>query len=394
MERPEIPTFSLAERERRWAKVRSLMQGKNLDALIALPNQGHWDAFGAESRYLTQIGGSQTEVGAVFPLEGEVAAVVRGENEIEWWGLAQDWVKDIRPSRRSYAEPTIQKLKEIRAERIGVIGLAGLVRAPEGVVPWQGLEKIKSALPHARFENATGLMQEARAVKSKEEIAFVEKSAEILGRAIEAMIQVTRPGVPESHLVGELLREMVRLGGEPVTMILFGAGGPEVPWAQRVTTQRKLKPGDLINGELEAKYGGYIAQALQPLSLGPRPKELEKIFDLTKEVFEKMLRLLKPGVTFGEIVAFYQDAIEAEGYAPGSVLMHGRGLGEDAPMLWGANRNFSEEREKLKLGQVFILKPAARKGGMKDAIRAGDTVVVEENGARRLGKRELLFLSV
>ena len=69
--------------------------------------RGHWDQFGADTRYMTQIGGTQTEVGAVLPLEGEVTAIVRGANEIEWWGLAQDWVKDIRPSRRSYGEPVI-----------------------------------------------------------------------------------------------------------------------------------------------------------------------------------------------------------------------------------------------------------------------------------------------
>jgi len=40
------------------------------------------------------------------------------------------------------------------------------------------------------------------------------------------------------------------------------------------------------------------------------------------------------------------------------------------------------------------LKPAARKGEMRDSIRAGDTVVIERSGARRLGKRELKFLSV
>ena len=70
-----------------------------------------------------------------------------------------------------------------------------------------------------------------------------------------------RPGVPESHLVGEMLKEMTKQGGEPITMLLFGAGGPEVPWAQRVVTSRPLKTGDLINTEVEAKYGGYIAQA-------------------------------------------------------------------------------------------------------------------------------------
>jgi len=394
MEKPIIPTFSQKEKKRRWGLVRAQMKAANLDAIICLPNQGHWDQFGADARYLTQIGGFQTEVAAIFSLEGDVAAVVRGPNEVEWWGLAQDWMKDIRPSRRSYGEPIIQRLKEIRAERVGVVGLKGLVRAPEGVVPWGTYEKIRAALPQVRFENATDLMQEVRSVKSEEEIVFIEKAADIIGKAIEALVQEAKPGVPENYLLATMLKEIVRQGGEPITMLLFGAGGPEVPWAQRVISTRPLRAGDLINTEVEAKYGGYIAQALQPISLGPRPKELEKIFDATKIIFEKMLKRLRPGVTFGEVVAFYQDQVKAAGYEPGEALMHGRGLGEDAPMLWGAVRDFPESQARLKNGHVFILKPAAKKGEMKDSIRAGDTVVIEPDGARRLGKRELAFLSL
>jgi Xaa-Pro aminopeptidase len=394
MDKPVIPTFSLSERERRWSIVRDQMRRASLDALICLPSQGHWDQFGADARYLTQIGGFQTEVAVVFPLEADVTTVVRGANEIEWWGLAQEWVNDIRPSRRSYGEPVIQRLKEIQAARVGVVGLAGLVRAPEGVVPWGVYEKIRSSLPQVHFENATALMQEVRSVKSGEEIAFIERAAEIIGLAINVLVTQARPGVPESHLIGEMLREIVREEGEPITMLLFGAGGPEVPWAQRVVTSRPLKAGDLINTEVEAKYGGYIAQALQPISLGPKPRELEKIFDITKIIFDKMLKLLKPGVTFGEVVAFYQDEVRAAEYEPAGALMHGRGLGEDAPMLSGAAQDFPESQGRLKAGHVFILKPAARKGEMRDSIRAGDTVVIEESGARRLGKRELNFLAL
>jgi len=394
LEKPIIPTFSLAECERRWGLLRAAMKKADFDALIALPNQGHWDQFGCDTRYITQVGGMQTEVGCVLPREADVTAIVRGANEIEWWGLAQDWVKDIRPSRRSYAEPVIQRLKEIRAERVGVIGLAGLVRAPEGVVPWGGFEKIREALPTVRFSNGTDLVQEVRAVKSAEEIAFIETAAEIIGHANEVLIQHAKPGVGEHELIAEMLREVVRGGGEPITMMLFGTGGPEVPWAQRVFTQRRLKAGDLINTEVEGKYGGYIAQALQPIVLGARPKELEKIFDATKVIFDRMVKFLKPGITFGAVVDFYQDQVKAAGYEPDGALMHGRGLGEDAPMLWGARSEFPEREDKLRAGHVFILKPACRSGFMRDSIRAGDTVAIEASGARRLGKRELAFVSV
>ena len=394
MDKPIIPTFSQEEKTRRWALVRREMKKAGLDCLICLPNQGHWDQFGADARYLTQIGGFQTEVAAVFPLEEEVTAIVRGPNEVEWWGLAQDWVADIRPSRRSYGEPVIQRLKEIRAGRAGVVALRGLVRAPEGVVPWGTFEKIRAALPAVRFEDATDLMQEARAVKSPEEVAFIEKAAAIISRGLDALAAEARPGVPENHLIAEMLRAIAREGGEPISMLLFGAGGPEVPWAQRVVTGRPLAAGDLINTEVEGKYGGYIAQALQPISLGPPPPEVEKMFDVTRGIFDRMLVLLKPGLTFGAAVAFYQEEVKRAGYEPGDALLHGRGLGEDAPMLMGAVADFPEAQRKLKQGHVFILKPAAKKGLMRDSIRAGDTVVIEGNGARRLGKRALSFLTI
>src|SRR3954467_1397300 len=102
---------------------------------------------------------------------------------------------------------------------------------------------------------------------------------------------------------------MVRQGGEPITMLLFGTGGPEVPWAQRFFTCRALCPGDLINLEVEGKYGGYIAQALQPISFGAPAGELEEIFNASKIIFDRMLDFLRPGITFGEVVKFYQDAV-------------------------------------------------------------------------------------
>jgi Xaa-Pro aminopeptidase len=394
LEKPLIPTFSMTERDRRWTLLRAAMKQANYDTLIALPHEGHWDQFGCDTRYITQIGGTQTEVGCVLPLEADVTAVVRGENEIEWWGLAQDWVKDLRPSRRSYGEPIIDRLKEIRAEHVGVIALSGMVRAPEGVVPWGTFEKIRTALPNVKFDNATDVMQQVRSVKSAEEVAFIEKAAEIIGHANEVLIQHAKVGIGEHELIAEMLREVVRRGGEPITMMLFGSGGPEVPWAQRVFTTRKLKPGDLINTEVEGKYAGYIAQALQPISLGPKPTNLDKIFDATKVIFDRMLKFLKPGITFGAIAKFYQDEVAAAGYEPDGALMHGRGLGEDAPMLWGARKDFPEKDHILKEGHVFILKPACRQGFMRDSIRAGDTVAIEANGARRLGKRDLTFVSV
>ena len=78
-------------------------------------------------------------------------------------------------------------MRKVRAERVGVVGLSGLVRAPEGVVPWGTFEKIRAALPKVNFANATDLVQTVRAVKSAEEIALIEKAAEIIGKALDVL---------------------------------------------------------------------------------------------------------------------------------------------------------------------------------------------------------------
>ncbi|HEX7231650.1 MAG TPA: hypothetical protein VF452_14725, partial [Candidatus Binatia bacterium] len=42
-------------------------------------------------------------------------------------------------------------------------------------------------------------------------------------------------------------------------------------------------------------------------------------------------------------------------------------------------------------GNVFVLKPGAMPHDAPDSIRCGDTVVIDTQGARRLGKRRFSF---
>ncbi len=395
-----IPTFSLAERERRWARVRELMTTQHLVALVGLPSTGHWDQFQADVRYLTQIGGNCTEAAVVFPADGEVTAVVRGEREIAWWSLQQDWVTDLRSSGRLYSHPIAERLRELGLARgrIGILGLEGLVRAPEGIAVWGIVERLREALPDAVFVDATQVTQEARAVKSPQEIRFLRNAATLAEAAVERMMQLARPGVPEREVYAALLASMIVGGGEVPTMILLGAG-QQPPWPQRMLTDRKLREGDIINNEIEARWAGYIAQVVAPCVLGRVDQALRRVFELSARVFDDLIASLRPGVPFAVIQKIYRDAVEGAGFEVGGALLHGRGLGEDRPLVWG-HRPFEDETLALAEGMVFVLKPAVFPPGGRDvamrggevielALRAGDTVVVTASGGERLGKRPL-----
>src|ERR1044071_8959229 len=395
-----LPKFSLGERGRRWTRIRELMRQSGLDALVGFPNQSHWDQFQADTRYLTHIGGHQTEVAMVFPLEGEGTAFVRGGNEVEWWRIAQAGFSDIRTSRRSWGEPLIARLSELMLDhaRIGICGLGGLLRAPEGTVVAGIYEKVRDASPHARFENATELLQEARSVKGAEEIAWIERAAEILDRVVAAILAKARPGVMETEMVATIWHTIISNGGDYPSMTHWGAGRG-VPWACRIAPTRALQAGDMINTELEAKYGGYIAQTVQAASLGKIPTELKQAFEASVRVFDELIKFMRPGVSFRDIVLLYQKLVRDSGHTPKGMLLHGRGIGEDRPQITGESDgdiyNSATYTRHLELplveGNVFVLKPGAMSDDAPDSIRCGDTVVIEKQGARRLGKRLFSF---
>ena len=390
-----IPTFTFAERDRRWRLVRQRMKDDGLDCLVGFPNGGRFEQLQANTRYLVPIGGFATEVGLVFPFDSDVTAIVQTPRDVDWWSTAQDWVTDLRPCRRHWSEGVIARLGELDLDknaRVGVIGLSGLTRAPEGVVPWVTFENVKSAFPNIEFVNGTSVILETRAVKSAEEIAFIEKAEMLAEMAVESMFEIARAGVSENVLYAAMIQTMIANGGELPTMVYWGAGQGASP-SHLVPSTRPLAPGDILSNEIEAKYGGYIAQICAPAVVGPVPAAHQKLFDVTLDIFERLCPMIRPGVPISEIGRTYLAMVRDMGYAPAPWPLHGRGLGDDLPVLPSVT---TESDAFFEDGHVLILKPGAiPSGGDENAAeRAGDTVIVTRDGARRLGHRPLAITEI
>jgi len=389
-----IPQLSIQERDRRYRKVREEMARSNIDCLLLPANTGRWEQLQADSRYLTSIGGFATEVFTVFPLEGEVTAYIF--NRAGWWKQEQNWVQDVRDGRNRWGENAIERIKELGLGQgtIGIAGLAGLFRAPEGIIPYSSVKAIQDAFPQAKLINATEMMQEIRAIKSAEEVSLLERSAAIIEKTIEMMVETARPGVSEKELYGAMIHAMLSNGGELPTLFFLSAG-PDISNSSFVPTDYVIQNGDRIINEIEAKYAGYAAQAVSPVVIGKANQDYEAMIQISGACFEAILDEMKPGVTFGSLFDTYRATVEQRGkgkYLWNHPMMHARGLGDDGPALLGDKDLERFSKIELQTGMVFILKPQVRAAQGKGRASIGDTVVVTESGARRLGKRELKLI--
>ncbi len=389
-----IPQLSLQERDRRYKIVRDEMARRGIECLLLPANTGRWEQLQADSRYLSSIGGFGTEVFTVFPRDGEVTAYIF--NRAGWWKQAQNWVQDVRDGRNRWGQNAIERIGELGLQKgnIGISGLAGLFRAPEGIIPYASVKAIQDAFPEAKLVNATEMMQEIRAIKSEEETAFLERSAAIIEKTIEAMVDSAQPGVSEKELYGAMVHAMLANGGELPTLFFLSAG-PEISNSSFVPTDYRIRRGDRIINEIEAKYGGYAAQAVSPVVIGAADDEYRTMIDIARACFDAILHQMKPGVTFGWLFDIYRETVEHCGkgkYLWNHPMMHARGLGDDGPALLGDKDLERFARIQLQAGMVFILKPQVRPAQGKGRASIGDTVVVTESGARRLGRRELKLI--
>jgi len=370
------------------------MAKRGIDVLLLPANTGRWEQLQGDSRYLTTIGGFATEVFTVFPREGDVAAYIF--NRAAWWERAQQWVTDVRDGRNRWGQNAIERITELGLQRgtIGISGLAGLFRAPEGIIPYSSVKAIQDAFPQATIVNATELMQEIRAIKSAEEVSMLQRSAEIVEKTIEAMVEHANPGVSEKELYGAMVHAMLANGGELPTLFFLSAG-PGLSNSSFVPTDYRIQKGDRLINEIEAKYAGYAAQAVSPVVIGAADDEYQKMIDLSRACFDAILHHMKPGVTFGWLFDIYRDTVERQGqgkYLWNHPMMHARGLGDDGPALLGDKDLERFSKIELEAGMTFILKPQVRPKEGKGRGSIGDTVTVTENGAWRLGKRELKLI--
>jgi Xaa-Pro aminopeptidase len=401
MERPAdyLPTLSIEERDRRWRTVREAMAFQRLAGLIVFANDSPFGFGTANLRYLSHVG-NQHGGALVLPLEGDpilLHAPPHMHEPFNFYAVAQDWVEDIRPF--SGVRSIVEALEErgIAESRLGLVGFRTGIFA--NTVPHLVVTGLAEALPHARIDDVTPIVEQARLIKSAEEIGMLERAAELSRSAIRRMHETAEPGVTEIEVVAAMAHEQIRLGGEPNTFNLLTSGpvgGDESTWhlvhGVETQTRRPLREGDLIVTEFHTSWGGYLSGAEMSVHLGTPPPQLRRIWDVALKCLASYREAMRPGRTVGEAVGIVRRVCADAGLDYVELGFHGHGLAspefptvtyrEGTPLLAGSGLWDVELRENMVFGtNIDIYDPAWKRNV---GVMLGDMLVIEAGGPRFL----------
>jgi Xaa-Pro aminopeptidase len=316
----------------------------------------------------------------VLPYDGESSFIAD-----PLWGLARvplvDWIQDMRTTH------------EPGAEIAAILGKHGLSKGTVGIVGWSDIaaavhvDGIKAACPDARFQDATDLFDDVRAIKSSEEIANLEETSTIIRRVFSALEAEIRPGVTERQVMGQahrLCRQFGCLDGiaqmsrTPFRAYTFG-------------TEGVIERDDIIAIDLEwGGPSGYWAEVRRVYSFREPTKQEQLFWQMRVESFEACVAAMTPGAASTDILAARDSVYREYGRtAQGLLAYTAHGIGIDSlepPWVPGKDRT-------LEANMVINLHPAIRFDDPEEAKTLGgivisDNVLVSKDGPRRLTDQE------
>jgi Xaa-Pro aminopeptidase len=144
--------------------------------------------------------------------------------------------------------------------------------------------------------------EQARLVKSPEEIACLQSAMEVCDLAVGRMREALAPGITENQLWSILHETNIAHGGEWIECRLLSSGPRTNPWFQE-SSNRMIEPGDVVgfDTDLVGPFG-YLADISRSwICLGSKSTDRQrKLYHLATQQIRFNAELLRPGLSFRE----------------------------------------------------------------------------------------------
>ena len=251
---------------------------------------------------------------------------------------------------------------------------------------------LKKGFPNARFEDATGLVNWQRAVKSPAEIAMMEKAARIVERMHARIRETARVGMRKCDLAAEIYDASLRYedghGGDfPAIVPMMPSGGeaaaPHLTW-----TDEPLKPDEGVFFEIAGCYNRYHCPLSRTLYFGKPPHHF---LDAEKAVLEGMdagLEMARAGNRCEDIAKAFFGVLKRHGVEKDSRT--GYSIGLSYPPDWGERTMSlrSGDQTELQENMCFHFMPGiwteASDGREGWGLEITESIVIGKDGPRCL----------
>ena len=374
--------FSNEEFKNRKRKVLESMKNENIDALLMFRQESmYWltgyDTFGYV--FFQSL---------VLNNNGEIILLTRAPDLRQAQNTSN--IKDIRiwvdEDGSNPTKDLMNILNELNLKGTKI----GVEYEAYGLTGRNALRLNKSLENYCTVEDQSELITKLRVIKSKEEINYVRKAAELADRALDEAWKHAKAGISESKILAEMNRVIFEGGGDyPANEFIIGSGKNALLCRYQAEKQI-LNNQDQLTIEWAGTFRHYHSAMFRTIPIGKADPKHFKMHEACVEALKKCEDKLKPGNKIGEVFDIHAKTFDDLGFNKARMNACGYSLGStfspnwmDWPMLYTNNPYV------IKSGNVFFMHMILMDSDNNLAMNLGETYLVTESGNERLGKQKL-----
>ena len=191
------------------------------------------------------------------------------------------------------------------------------------------LSSLKEHIPSGiTMKPLSGVVEELRAVKDKEEMALLQKAKDISDNALDIVSPTIQEGQTEKDIAWSIERTVRELGAEAISFDTIVAAGSNAALPHHRPSDTKIRNGQPIIIDMGARYQGYCSDLSRTICIGNPDETFRKIYDIVLAAQLTAIAMVRPGMSGKDADNLARVVIEENGYGDnfGHSLGHGVGL--------------------------------------------------------------------
>jgi Xaa-Pro aminopeptidase len=243
-------------------------------------------------------------------------------------------------------------------------------------------ETLRNKLEGIEIAPLKDMLEVIRMIKDADEVANIQKAADIADKAFNHVLGFIKPGVTEKEVALELEFAMKKNGATDLSFESIVASGVRSSLPHGVFTDKVINNGEFLTLDFGCVYNGYCSDMTRTVFVGKADEKQKKIYNIVLEAQEKALKQFKPGLTGKDVDKVARDIIAAAGYGEN----FGHGLGHGVGLAVHEEPRISPLGDRtLEPGMIVTDEPGiyiSEYGG----VRIEDLLLITEDGCRVLSK--------
>jgi Xaa-Pro dipeptidase len=361
-----VEPITVEERRGRIEKARRLMHDQKIDAVFM--------ERGSSLFYFTGTRAPQI-AGVVLTAKGDpgwiVAASQTVPDNLPITGTVTHFADSASPAS------AIRDALKDRGVTGGRIGLEEQVR-------FSIFDDLRQAMPAAEFVNATPVTAGCRVIKSKAEIALMQRAADVTIEAYRAGLTTLREGMTPNELRNNISAAYRALGFQGGVSVSFGLN---TAFPHGSTVAQTLHEGDMILLDDGCAVDGYQSDITRAVVFGKPSARQKEVWALERKAQDAALAAARPGATCESVDLAARKVITSAGFGPGYKLpglphRTGHGIGLD---IHEWTYLVIGNKTPLAPGMCFSDEPMIVTSEF--GVRLEDCMYITESGVRTFSKQ-------